>query len=92
MSGYKSFAVAGVGHIGTFFVDELLQLKKAGVINSVSALTRLVRTFGIVQLLPSINRRRLIFSGIKQHYPRWRASRTRRLRRPRRPQGRAAGR
>ena len=43
MSGYKSFAIAGLGNLGTFLVSEFVKLKSAGTIESVSILTRKVR-------------------------------------------------
>lgn len=43
MSGYKSFAVAGLGNFGTFLATEFIKLRSAGTIDSVSILTRLVR-------------------------------------------------
>ncbi|KZV73973.1 NAD-P-binding protein [Peniophora sp. CONT] len=40
MSGLKNFALAGVGRIGTFIADELLNAKAAGIVDSVVVLTR----------------------------------------------------
>ncbi|EJD07570.1 NAD-binding protein [Fomitiporia mediterranea MF3/22] len=40
MSGYKTFAVAGAGHIGKLVVEELLKKKTNGVVSSVAFLTR----------------------------------------------------
>lgn len=42
MSGYKTFAVAGAGNIGKFIIDALLEKHAAGVITSVTLLTRSV--------------------------------------------------
>ncbi|KZO98445.1 NAD-binding protein [Calocera viscosa TUFC12733] len=40
MSGYKTFAVAGAGGLGSLIVDELLQEKAAGKVDMVIILTR----------------------------------------------------
>ncbi|KZO98446.1 NAD-P-binding protein [Calocera viscosa TUFC12733] len=40
MSGYKTFAVAGAGAIGSIIVDELLKEKAAGKVDKVVVLTR----------------------------------------------------
>ena len=69
MSGYKSFAVAGVGSIGTFFVDELIKLKKAGIVNSVSALTRPVRALRITHVIQFTDRLQIISQGSKTIVP-----------------------
>jgi len=42
MSGYKNFAVAGGGTLGSFIIDELLKQKSAGKVGKVVALTRSV--------------------------------------------------
>jgi len=42
MSGYKRFAVAGAGTLGTFMVDELLKQKSTGRVGRVVVLTRSV--------------------------------------------------
>jgi glutamate dehydrogenase/leucine dehydrogenase len=43
MSGFKNFAVSGIGNVGQYFVDELLNYKEAGKLGEVSVLTREVR-------------------------------------------------
>ncbi|KZT54961.1 NAD(P)-binding protein [Calocera cornea HHB12733] len=40
MSDFKSFVVAGAGHLGVFVIQELVKLKKAGKITSVVVFTR----------------------------------------------------
>ncbi len=42
MSGYKNFAIVGVGLFGSFVLRELLKDKAAGTINEVVVLTRQV--------------------------------------------------
>ena len=42
MSSYQSFAVAGAGAIGKYVVDALIAKKAAGIISTVSILTRSV--------------------------------------------------
>ncbi|KAF9779857.1 NAD-P-binding protein [Thelephora terrestris] len=37
---FRSFAVIGAGHIGSFIVDELLRLKAAGTVSSVTVVSR----------------------------------------------------
>ncbi|KZT21938.1 NAD-binding protein [Neolentinus lepideus HHB14362 ss-1] len=53
MSGFKNFAVAGVGHIGEFVVEELLKLKSDGRVSSVIILTR-GRTDATIDKLTSL--------------------------------------
>ena len=43
MSGFKNFAIAGVGHIGGPILDELLKAKAAGTVDKIVVLTRPVR-------------------------------------------------
>lgn len=43
MSGYRTFAIAGLGNMGSFLASEFLKLKSTGTIDSVTVLTRLVR-------------------------------------------------
>jgi hypothetical protein len=40
MSGYKNFAVAGAGKIGSFIIRQLITDKAAGTVNDVIVLTR----------------------------------------------------
>ncbi|KAI0067600.1 NAD-P-binding protein [Artomyces pyxidatus] len=40
MSGFRNFAVAGAGGIGTFIVEELLKAKAAGTVDRIVILTR----------------------------------------------------
>ena len=42
MSGYKNFAVAGTGNIGSYIVQQLLKDKASGIINEVVVLSRQV--------------------------------------------------
>ena len=43
MSGFKNFAIVGVGNIGTYVLEELLIAKAEGIIDKVVILTRPVR-------------------------------------------------
>ena len=45
MSGYKSFAIAGLGNIGVFLAEEFLKAKQAGTVSELVLLTRAVRRF-----------------------------------------------
>ncbi|KZT25502.1 NAD-P-binding protein [Neolentinus lepideus HHB14362 ss-1] len=40
MSGFKHFAIAGAGNLGSFIAEEFLKLKEAGVVATVLILTR----------------------------------------------------
>lgn len=42
MSGFKNFAIAGAGEIGSFIVHQFLQDKAAGKVNEVVVLTHQV--------------------------------------------------
>ena len=42
MSGYKNFAIAGAGTIGSFIIPQFLKDKAAGTVNEVVVLTRQV--------------------------------------------------
>ncbi|KZT25505.1 NAD(P)-binding protein [Neolentinus lepideus HHB14362 ss-1] len=53
MSGFKNFAVAGVGRIGEFIAEELLKLKSEGRVSSVIILTH-GRTDATVNKLSSL--------------------------------------
>jgi uncharacterized protein YbjT (DUF2867 family) len=48
MSGYNTFAVWGAGNQGAAIVEELLALKPAGRLSSVTVLTRAVQHFAFV--------------------------------------------
>ena len=43
MSGYKTFAIAGAGQLGSFFAAEFLKAKAEGTIQELVLLTRAVR-------------------------------------------------
>jgi len=43
MSGYKDFAVVGVGRLGIYIMEELLKQKSNGDVDRVVVLTRSVR-------------------------------------------------
>lgn len=43
MSGYKNFAVAGTGEIGTPIIEQLLARRSEGEVSSVTVLSRHVR-------------------------------------------------
>ena len=45
MSGYKNFAVAGAGNIGSYIVQQLLKDKAARIIDEVVVLSRQVILF-----------------------------------------------
>jgi uncharacterized protein YbjT (DUF2867 family) len=51
MSGFKIIAVSGIGNLGLYIVDELLQQKKAGKLDEVRVLTREVRTHWLPLIL-----------------------------------------
>ena len=44
-TGYRTFAFAGVGNLGTYFVEAFLDAKAAGDVGDVLVLVRLVRIF-----------------------------------------------
>lgn len=44
MAGYKNFAVAGTGEIGTPIIEQLLAQKDSGTVSTVVVLTRQVDT------------------------------------------------
>ena len=45
MSGYKNFAIAGAGTIGSFIIQQFLKDKAAGTVNKVVVLTRQVFSY-----------------------------------------------
>ena len=44
-TGYRSFAFAGVGNLGTYFVETFLDAKAAGDVDNVLVLVSPVRIF-----------------------------------------------
>jgi hypothetical protein len=51
MSGFKNFAIAGLGTVGSYIARELLKLKDEGKVDNVTILTRSVSSL----VLPSPN-------------------------------------
>jgi uncharacterized protein YbjT (DUF2867 family) len=54
MSGFKIIAISGIGNVGHYVVDELLQQKKAGKLDEVRVLTREVRTHWLSSILSDL--------------------------------------